>query len=290
MLQTFTGLKTVFSEKVLIKTLYNDALREFVVASRKIATVKCHSTVDLNKTDGYTHMSGVSVIVFNELYNFLVTCSMCSTIIVWDVFKGRRINLITHAHTRVVHGEVQLMPISAGCFDPKHQFLLTASDDGTIKVWNFNEGICLRTVKIQAERRVSMLFWDSQRIFAMGAKVISKFHDSKDSKMQITFGSSWKSCHWGQIVCASVRELDAIATSCTGGDLIFWDFITGHAYLRFKVSNPKQRLPVINQKKFDERRRSKTVPEGKNTIVEMPKRSGILLTLFSFQQSIHVDF
>jgi WD40 repeat protein len=252
-LQTFTGLKTIFPEEISIVAVYSDVQRELVVASKKIVTVKCEPKINLDKTDGYTHMTAVSVIVFNELFNFLVTCSVSSTIIVWDVWKGRKVNLITRAHTKVVHGLVQLLGITAGCFDPKHQFLLTASDDGTIKVWNFNEGICLRTVKMENECQVSMVFWESQRIFAMGAKAISKFHDSKDSKMQITFGMSWDECHRGKIVCASVRDPEAIVTSCSAGDLIFWNFITGRPYLRFNVANPKQRLPIVYNENSDER-------------------------------------
>lgn len=278
MLQTFTGLKATFPEDALIKALYNDVHRELVVASKKISTVKCEPKVNLDVTDGYTHTSTVSVILFNKLFNFLVTCSVSSTIIIWNVWKGQKVNLITRAHTQVLHGEVQLLGITAGCFDPKHQFLLTASDDGTIKVWNFNEGICLRTVKIEGERRVSMVFWETQRIFAMGAKAISKFHDSKDSKMQITFGSTWDKCHRGEIICAAVRDLDAIVTSCTEGDLIFWNFITGRPYLRFNVANPTQRLPVVYIEKLDEMR-NKTLPKAKNTNLEMSKRSKILKTI-----------
>ena len=274
LLQTFTGFKTIFPKDVFIQALYNDNQREFFVASKKISSVKCEPKLNLDITDGYTHTSAVSVILFNKLFNFLVTCSISSTIIVWDVWKGRKVNIITPAHTKVVHGEVQALGISAGCFDPKHQFLLTASDDGTIKVWNFNEGICLRSVKIDNESRVSMMFWETQGIFVMGAKTISKFHDSKDSKMQITFGSTWAHWHRGEIVCAAVRDLDVIVTSCTEGDLIFWNFITGRAYLRFNIKNPTQRLEVVYIEKLD-----KILPEAEHT--SSLKRSGILSSIFN---------
>lgn len=288
LLQTFTGLKSIFPEDLAIATLYNDSHREFVTASKKVATVKCQQTVDLNVTDGFTHMTAVSVIVFNELFNFLVTCSVSSTIIVWDIWKGRKVNLIIRAHTRVVHGSVELLGITAGCFDPKHQFLLTASDDGTIKVWNFNEGLCLRTVKIANESRVSMVFWENQRIFAFGAKAITRLHDSKDSKMQITIGATWDERHRGEIICASVREPDTIATSCTAGDLLFWNYIKGHPYLRFNVAFPEKRFPLVYREKFE--MKSKASPEGKQTILETTKRSGISMLLFLFEMKNDVVF
>jgi WD40 repeat protein len=259
LLQTFTEIKSIFPVNSLVKASYNDVHRELVVLTKKILTVKCDPKIDLNLTDGYTHSTSVSVILFNKLFDFLVTCSISSTIIVWDVWKGLKVNLITRAHIQVLHGEVQLLPISAGCFDPKHQFLLTASDDGTIKVWNFNEGICLRTVKIENETRVSLVFWESERIFVIGEKSIAKFHDSKDSKMQITYGLSWEKRHRGAILCAAVRDLDTIVTSCSEGDLVFWNFITGRPFLRFNLANPTQELPVVYVQKLAESR-DKIIP------------------------------
>lgn len=247
MLQTFTGLKAVFFDDVPISAFYNEDLREFVVASKKIASVKCQPKINLDKTDGFTDVSAVSIILLNELYHFLVTCSVSSTIIIWDVWKGRKVNFISRAHTRVKHGEIQLLEITAGCFDPKHQFLLTAGDD-SLKVWNFNEGICLRTILVDC--RVTEVYWTRNRIFATIGRSVTEFHDSNDYKEQINQGKSWRECHHGNIVCTSFRDPDAIVTSCTSGDLIFWHFETGQPYLRFNVEYPTHRLQIVCNNKI----------------------------------------
>lgn len=261
LLQTFDGLMTLLGENVSSTAFYNDGLRELVVATKKIATVKCMPKINLDETDGFTHMTPVTVILLNKLYDFLVTCSVDSTIIVWDVWKGRRVNLITQAHTRTQHGVLKLVPITAGCFDAKHQFLLTAGEDGTLKVWNFNEGICLRNIGVGRKCLVSTVFWSSQRIIAMGAdKTITEFGDSNDYKQQINRGKTWPECHSGAIICAATREPDMIVTSCSGGDLIFWSFETGQPYTRFNLSDPTQQLPLVYNKKFD----NKKAPEAKH--------------------------
>lgn len=163
LLQTFTNFKSTFPADVPVVTHYNDALRELVVASKKIAAVKAHPKIDLDETDGFTDISPVTVVLLNKLYNFLVTCSVSSTIITWDVWRGRRVNLIPRAHTRHKHGKVELVEIASACFDPNHQFLLTTGEE--IKVWNFNEGFCLRTIRIEASSRVHQVFW-----YVMGSR------------------------------------------------------------------------------------------------------------------------
>lgn len=192
-----------------------------------------------------------------------MTCSVTSTIIIWDVWKGRKVNLITRAHTRVKHGEVLLVAITAGCFDPKHQFLLTAGETN-LKVWNFNEGVCLRNIMIEGSHHVKDVFWTSGRIFAIGQSV-NEFHDNNDHKAQINLGSAWERCHQGEIICASVREQEAVVTSCTDGDLVFWNFETGRPYLRFNVKYPSNRLQIVyykdtkNEKISEKKRMTKTM-------------------------------
>lgn len=266
MLQTFTGLKTIFVEEIPTAAFYDDSLRQLVVGLKKIATVKCQPRINLDITDGFTDLSSITVILLNKLYHFLVTCSVASTIIIWDVWRGRKVNFISRAHTQVKHGEVQLLEITAGCFDPNHQFLFTVGGE-TLKVWNFNEGICLRTIKIDTPCRVSKVFWTYQRIFAIGESVI-EFNDNNDYKEQINLGKTWRECHQGDIVCASFRDPDAIVTSCTAGDLIFWHLETGQPYLRFNLQYPRHRLQVVRNKKTNEIRNER-MPKGKRTMDKM---------------------
>lgn len=222
-------------------------------------------------------MSPVTVVLLNELYHFVVTCSEASFIIIWDVWKGQKVNLITRAHTRVKHGEVLLVAITAGCFDPKHQFLLTAGDK-TLKVWNFNEGICLRTVLVDGSHRVKDVFWTNERILAVGESV-TEFHDNNDYKEQINFGQAWQRCHKGEIICASVREPEAVVTSCTAGDLVFWFFETGRPFLRFNVKYPSDRLQIVyydGAKKSPEERR---ITKSKRKLLESLRRRFVFLEM-----------
>jgi WD40 repeat protein len=284
LLQTFAGLKTIFLENVPVTATYNDSLRTFVVASKKIATVKCQPRLNLNKTDGYTDRSKISIILLNELFNFLVTCSVDSTIIIWDVCKGRKVNMITEAHTRTIQGVVKHVEITAGCFDSKHQFLLTAGDDGTLKVWNFNEGICLRNIDIEKRTRISSVFWTGHRIFVMQDKTITEFPDSNNYSDNNN-SRVWRELHCGKIVCSSIFQPHAIVTACSCGDLIFWQLETGQPYMRFNVQHPAKHLQLVHNKNSLE---MKSLPVAKNHEVVADSKSNKMLTALG--ERLNVNF
>jgi len=216
-----------------------------IAAGKKIAILKCNPRIRPDISDGITHTTPVTLILFNELFQFLASCGSDSTIIVWDLWRGRKVNWIFRAHTTLKHGEVVPIKISAGCFDTKHQYLVTGAVDGSIKIWNMNEGLCVRTLNVDSFIR--NLFWTNDRIFAV-SNVVTEFNDNNDYKQQINIGRIWFDCHGGKITCASIRFPDALVTACSHGDLIFWNYQTGQPYMRFNMNKPTQRLQIVYQK------------------------------------------
>lgn len=116
-------------------------------------------------------------------------------------------------------------------------------------------GICLRNIQIGSS--VAAVFWTHQRIFVVGRDEITEFHDSNDYKEQINRGKIWSQCHEGKIICASIRPPDAIVTTCSHGDIIFWSYETGHPYLRFNLKTPTCRMQIVYH-----HRNNKKVPQG----------------------------
>lgn len=162
-MQTFILMANALTDRASITCMYFDKNREFIVASMKIATIKCCPLLRLDKCDGWTHARPVSVALYNDLFKTVVTCGLDSYIIVWDPWTGKRLSLIKQAHTRIFHGEKTIVEITAGCFDPKKQLLLTGARDGSLKVWNFNNGTCVRHLSIEYMCEVTSVFWIPER-------------------------------------------------------------------------------------------------------------------------------
>lgn len=78
----------------------------------------------------------------------IVSTGLDSCIVVWDPWHGRRLRLISHAHSIVQYGQHTDVEITAACFDNSEQFLVTGARDGSLKIWNYNTGICIRDMMV----------------------------------------------------------------------------------------------------------------------------------------------
>ena len=59
---------------------------------------------------------------------------------IWDIEHGNIVQRFGPAH-----GEGN--KITAGCFDSTQRRLITAGSDGTVKIWNFSNGQCLKELQ-----------------------------------------------------------------------------------------------------------------------------------------------
>lgn len=144
-----------------------------------------------------------------------------------------------------MHGELLRVEITAACFDPKHQLLLTGARDGTLKVWNFNNGFCVRHFSITRNFEVTAVFWVPDRILAVGwNRFVMEFADA-GVKTEFPNGKCWDTQHDEEILCAATFGLETVATTSYSGELVFWNFFTGQAYRKFNVKDPTNPIKVF---------------------------------------------
>lgn len=163
LLQTFIGLQQLIPRRVPFVCYYSTENHELLIGTRKLISIKCCPLLRMDSTDGETHAGPVSVVLYNTLFKSVVTCGLDSFVIIWDPWTGKRLTLIKNAHVRVLHGKSLRVEITSACFDPMQQLLLTGARDGSLKVWNFNSGICMRNLSIEAMCEVTTVFWIRNR-------------------------------------------------------------------------------------------------------------------------------
>lgn len=230
-------------EQVPLKSFYNNLTRELIVGAGRFAVMKCCPMLRLDLTDGETHTRPVSVVLFNELFQVVITCGFDSFIIVWDPWTGNRLNLIKMAHSRILHGEQLRLEITAACFDPKQQLLLTGARDGSLKVWNFNNGFCVRHMSITPGCEVTAVFWVPDRILAVGwNKFVIEFADGVET--EYSHGKHWECQHDEEILCAAMSPPQTLVTTSYSGEIVFWRFETGQSYKKFDVEDPLTPIKV----------------------------------------------
>lgn len=199
----------------------------------------------LDLTDGATHTKPVSIVLYNKLFDVIITCGFDSLIIVWDSIAGTRLNIIKMAHSRILHGEKLRVEITTACFDPKHQLLLTGATDGTLKVWNFNNGFCVRHMSITPAAEVTAVFWVPDRILAIGwDRTVTEFAEV-GIETEYPQGKQWCVQHNEDILCAAFSSFKVLVTASYNGDIVFWHSETGQPYKKYNIEEPKTPVHIV---------------------------------------------
>ncbi|EDW64164.2 WD repeat-containing protein on Y chromosome [Drosophila virilis] len=258
LLQTYGDLvRIIHHSETDIKYYYHSHLRELMVAGRKLIQIKCCPRVRVDLTDGNTHAAPVSVVLYNRLFRNIVTCGLDSYIIVWDPWTGRRKIIMKNCHTKMIYGETIDIEITAACFDPLEQFLLTGARDGSLKIWNYNNAVVVRNMSIQPDQEVTAVIWVVDRILAMGwDRQVTEFNDVEGRE----YGDpkKWAKFHTDDITCADVKLGEGVVTATYSGEIIFWKLETGQPYRRYNVMDPSRFIELkLNAEEEKLTRRSK---------------------------------
>ncbi|KAF5307990.1 hypothetical protein FQR65_LT06558 [Abscondita terminalis] len=266
-LQTYLNVPQELGEHNEFTVFYNPDNRDLLMGSMTIVVLKLCPLQSGEHTDGTTHSLGVSVVLYNTLFKVVLTCGLDSVIIVWDPWTGRRMLVVREAHTRLVHGEAIPVEITAATFDPGNQLLLTGASNGSLKVWNFNTGTCLRNMSIESECEVTAVIWIRGRILAIGwNKHVIEFADSDGtSSTGGVFSKAWDTKHNEDVLCAAVRIPQTLVTSTYSGELVLWRLETGQPYKRFNVADPTGQIKLeYTIHKDDDKKRAITGQQRMN--------------------------
>ncbi|XP_031367032.1 WD repeat-containing protein on Y chromosome [Apis dorsata] len=257
-IQTYNGLPSELGEHTTMTIVYNTLNRKMIVAGAIIAIIVCDPKVDEEVSDGFTHTKSVSCVLYNHLYKVVVSTGLDSCIIIWDPWLGNRLFLVTHAHSRFLYGQFHDIEITAACFDESEQLLVTGARDGTLKIWHFNTGTCLRNMELETQCEVTSLVWLENRIlcsswnhqvveFAISDAYIYKKH--------------WGLIHTDDILCSAMWYPQVLATATFNGEIILWRLETGQPYRKYKVNEPMARFRIkyLQNDKTNEKNKSEEI-------------------------------
>ncbi|XP_069496353.1 cilia- and flagella-associated protein 337-like isoform X2 [Ambystoma mexicanum] len=190
-----------------------------------------------------SHKEPVLCCKYNKEFRQVVSCSEGSVVKVWDFETGRQVFEFSDAH-----GDAGITCVT---FDLSGRRLVTGGRDGSLKIWNYNNGHCLHTLKTgdYTRRRQDSKCHEvcdctyvemnrNRYIIAVGwDKRINMYYDIEDDLHHF-----WKPLpHWQDdltrghkedVLCVAQCPPDLLATSSYDGVIIVWNMISGHMYCR----------------------------------------------------------
>ncbi|XP_066592071.1 WD repeat-containing protein on Y chromosome [Prorops nasuta] len=274
-IQTYNGLMNQLSGLTPMSIIYNNLTNKIIVASTTIAVIACEEVIGQELSDGYTHLKTVSHILYNHLFQLVVTTGMDSQIIVWNPWSGYALYTLRGTHRQNVHGFRRYFEITAVCFDPTEHFLLTGAQNGSLKIWHFITGSCLKSFCLEDHGKVSGVVWLSDKILCAGAnRYITEF-GIEDSEVS-TKGRKWDvGRHTDEIICCSFGQQQTMATASYCGELILWAAETGLPYRTYRVYDISNRVQIsVNktqsiQYNMDDSLQSRILHGGKKSVDEV---------------------
>ncbi|KAJ6662359.1 hypothetical protein lerEdw1_012523 [Lerista edwardsae] len=229
---------------------YISSARSFCVATDTLAVLRLRLRLPPDPYLVTSHKEPVLCCKFNKVFRHVVSCSEHSVVKVWDFDSGKHLLEFGNAHGDSAITCLTFDPSGRRCnndeFNPSHSRLITGGRDGCLRVWNYNNGHCLHTLKreYKCDEVCDCTYVEinrSQYIIGVGwDRRINMFYDSTDNfhhiqKPEPYWHDDISRGHKEDILCIAQCPPTLLATSSYDGEIIVWNMNSGHICHKFRT-------------------------------------------------------
>lgn len=143
--RTYSCIQTIIDkicyrpDDILSSLQFDKRLNQIVLGSRKIRFWQFKTQEEIKTS----HEKAVAFAMYNSEFEAVVSGDDEGFITVWDIENGQMMQKFGDTHgENPENGEKH--KITAGCFDMTQRRMMTAGEDGTVKIWNFSNGSMLK--------------------------------------------------------------------------------------------------------------------------------------------------
>lgn len=242
---------------------FNPVTQKLVLATNTLAMLE-RSLEDEKSVEITSHEKAVQGAMYNKTFKFVVSCCRESVVSVWDLNTGEKVIQFVNAHKRVERGVEIPIEITAMTFDGPGRRLITGARDGSVKIWNFNNGNCLQQFTTPEALEITGLVSTRQRIYVTGwCQLVHIYIDGASED----YRKNWKNRHKDDILCIASMEPNLVATGSYDGDVIIWAKDTGQVYCTLNVN--KGILPIMEN--MNKKEQKQEIKEPVNEEIHSPQ-------------------
>ena len=175
------------------------------------------------ESGGNAHMASISCALFNPDFMEAVSGDFGSVVCVWDVTTGA----MRFKFARV-HGTAK---ITAMGFDNMRRRLITGSSNGELKMWNFSNGSCLKTLVGNGDEEVTGIQYvqggfHSKHIIGVGWNRKVTFWEDSDQAKEVPVSRRLVG-HAEDITSTAMGSNSVLATGGYDGEILLWNIDSG---------------------------------------------------------------
>ncbi|KAJ7995130.1 hypothetical protein DPEC_G00241370, partial [Dallia pectoralis] len=257
--------------------LYSPSLKALYIAADSLALLSVNTRPEPQGHLTVSHKEPVLCCGYSHEFKQVVSCSEGSVVKVWDPNTGRQVFEFGGAHEQSA--------ITCMTFDPKGRRLVTGGRDGFLKIWNFNNGQCLKTLRkdgvcnelcdctyltVHRNTYVLSVGWD---------RSIDIYSDTPEDphhvqKPQTPWQDDLNRGHKEDILCVAQCPPSLLATGSYDGEVIVWNLASGHILCRLASPMPTDCCHAQSQ----------------TTLSNLEMDSSVSCALFLRSRALHTDF
>ncbi|KAM3616542.1 uncharacterized protein V6R79_019547 [Siganus canaliculatus] len=225
---------------------YSSALRSLYIAADCMAVLSLKIRPRLSSRLIVSHNEPAMCCGYSQELRRVVSCAE-RCVKVWDLETGRQVFEFGATH--------DVSAITCMTFDARGRRLITGGRDGCLKIWNFNNGQCLKTLKKDGDCHevCDCIFLQVHRscyVMSVGRdRKIDIYSDTPEDihhvqRPQPSWEDDLKSGHKEDILCMAQCPPSLLATGSSDGEIIVWNVVSGQMQCRF-VSPPPPEQPHV---------------------------------------------
>ncbi|XP_067220491.1 cilia- and flagella-associated protein 337 [Chanodichthys erythropterus] len=218
--------------------LYSSAVKGLYIAADSLALLSLQTKPQPKGNQILSHEEPVLCCGYSDEFKQVVSCSEGSVVKVWDVETGAQMFEFGGAH-----GE---SAITCMAFDSSGRRLVTGGRDGCLKMWNFNNGQCVKILKrdgkcaeicdclylkLHRNAFVISVGWDRR----IDIYLASKEETQKIQGPKPYWQDDVRNGHKEDILCIAQCTPHHLATGSYDGEIIVWNVVSERILCRFNT-------------------------------------------------------
>jgi len=180
------------------------------------------------------HEHPICAALYNKNFNQIVSGDESAQVCVWDMQNGDMVFHFTDLHKA---------KMTAMAFDEAGRRLITGANDGTTKMWNFNNGACLKEFQGQGGQEVSSIIFlveGNTKYIVTGGwnRKVSVYSDDDGGAM--VEPERMIAGHEEDILAIAYSSPNFLATSGYDGKLFVWNMDSGMPKFSLSVAHANE--------------------------------------------------
>ncbi|XP_027723820.1 EF-hand calcium-binding domain-containing protein 8 [Vombatus ursinus] len=189
-----------------------------------------------------THHTAVCGVLYSKTFRQVVTGSLSGMVSVWELMTGKKVVEFSASESKDVE-------LTAMVLDELERCLITGMRNGTVKMWNYNIGVCLLHFPNPDRMEISGITHMNGVFYVAGwSKRISWY--LYRNKEVIPVYDHWPYFHTEDILCLAKYRSHILGSASYNGDIFIWNVSWGKPFVYFNAS--RSPLALKSKKVFME--------------------------------------